>query len=117
MKWIKKQYDTVKIVPLFFVALGFMLPQYASAMPVFARQYNVSCTTCHVAFPRLNSYGEQFMDNNMRMPNWRETTADVGDEKRCVVEVKSCMNHTQNHNILLPGLQRRASLPGCPCSV
>lgn len=81
MKWIKKKYDMMKIIPLFFVALAFILPQYASAMPVFARQYNVSCTTCHAAFPRLNSYGKQFLDNNIRMPNWRETATDVGDEK------------------------------------
>jgi len=48
-------------------------------MPAFARQYNVSCVVCHDAFPRLNNFGEQFAAMNYRMPNWRETMADVGD--------------------------------------
>ncbi|MEW6354324.1 MAG: hypothetical protein AB1469_08540 [Pseudomonadota bacterium] len=56
------------------------LAQPAQAMPVFARQYNLTCVTCHAAFPRLNSFGKDFIANNYRLPNWRETTADVGDE-------------------------------------
>jgi len=54
----------------------------AQAMPVFARQYDMSCVACHAAFPRLNSFGESFRDDmNLRMPNWKEkTTADTKDE-------------------------------------
>ena len=48
-------------------------------MPAFARQYNVSCVVCHDAFPKLNGFGEQFAAMNYRMPQWRETMADVGD--------------------------------------
>jgi hypothetical protein len=50
------------------------------AMPAFARQYQVSCNTCHSAFPRLNDFGEWFAGNNMRMPQWRETMMDTGDD-------------------------------------
>ncbi len=51
------------------------------AAPMFARQYNVSCTTCHSAFPKLNEFGKEFMANNFRMPNWRDTTMDLGDDQ------------------------------------
>ena len=49
------------------------------AMPAFARQYDISCVMCHSAFPRLNAFGEYFAGNNMRLPQWRETTRDLGD--------------------------------------
>lgn len=53
----------------------------AQAMPAFARTYNVSCTLCHDAFPKLNAYGEVFAGNNFRMPQWKETsTIDVSDD-------------------------------------
>lgn len=54
----------------------------ASAMPEFARRYNVSCVTCHQAFPRLNEFGKSFIDANYKMPNWRDSnTLNLGDER------------------------------------
>ena len=48
----------------------------ALAMPAFARQYDVSCNTCHVAFPRLNAFGQAFAGElNMRLPDWKAKTA------------------------------------------
>ncbi|MFO7324186.1 MAG: hypothetical protein DIU62_000590 [Pseudomonadota bacterium] len=55
------------------------LPGTATAMPAFARQYNISCAACHSAFPKLNAFGEYFADANFRLPNWRDTMAEVGD--------------------------------------
>ncbi len=53
----------------------------AQAMPGFARQYDLTCAACHSAYPRLNSFGEQFRDNNFRLSNWREkTTVDTKDD-------------------------------------
>ena len=56
-------------------------PEPSQAMPAFARQYNMSCAVCHDAFPRLNAFGEQFAGDNFRMPHWRSTMADTGDER------------------------------------
>jgi len=51
------------------------------AMPVFARQYEMTCAACHSAYPRLNAFGEQFRDNNFRLSNWREkATLDTKDD-------------------------------------
>ncbi|MFO7593612.1 MAG: hypothetical protein R6X15_06170 [Pseudomonadota bacterium] len=72
----------------FFSALtvGFLVMviglEQASAMPVFARKYEMSCTACHSAFPRLNDFGEQFAAQNMRLTNWKDVaTSDTGDER------------------------------------
>jgi len=40
----------------------------AHAIPVFARKYKTSCQTCHVAFPRLNAFGEAFRMNGYQFP-------------------------------------------------
>jgi hypothetical protein len=56
-------------------------PDISPAMPAFARQYGISCAVCHDAFPRLNQFGESFVANNYRLPNWRDTMLDTGDER------------------------------------
>lgn len=61
--------------------LGLLSSMAAQAAPMFARQYGVSCMTCHAAFPRLNAYGEEFAANNFRMPNWKDTTVQTGDDQ------------------------------------
>ncbi|UCB53727.1 MAG: hypothetical protein JSW45_07050, partial [Thiotrichales bacterium] len=57
-----------------------LIPAKSDAMPVFARKYDLSCIACHSAFPRLNEFGEQFASDNMRLPNWKETTKSGGDD-------------------------------------
>ncbi len=42
--------------------------QPALAIPVFARKYRTSCTTCHAGFPKLNSDGEAFRRNGYQFP-------------------------------------------------
>ncbi|MDX1813015.1 MAG: hypothetical protein R3240_13755, partial [Gammaproteobacteria bacterium] len=53
----------------------------AGAIPVFARKYNMSCSACHAAFPKLNEFGESFMAANYRLPNWKDDTVDTGDDQ------------------------------------
>lgn len=40
----------------------------AHALPAFARKYKTACTTCHIIFPKLNPFGEQFRRNGYRFP-------------------------------------------------
>jgi len=68
------------VATMALIALLLGAVQTASAIPVFARQYQTSCTTCHVAFPRLNEFGKEFMASNYRMPDWRDTTMDASDD-------------------------------------
>jgi len=74
---------SVTIISLLFIMLlllMMLIPTKSGAMPVFARKYDMSCITCHAAFPRLNEFGEQFASDNMRLPNWRDTTKSGGDD-------------------------------------
>ncbi|MCW8846167.1 MAG: hypothetical protein OQK99_10050 [Gammaproteobacteria bacterium] len=65
---------------LLMLGLLCALPDTANAIPAFAREYGVSCNFCHAAYPRLNSFGEQFLnDMNYRLPNWPDYTLETGD--------------------------------------
>jgi len=67
---------------LILLAANLLTVQTIQANPAFARQYEMSCITCHSAFPRLNSFGEQFLADNIRLPNWREKIGvETGDER------------------------------------
>ena len=45
-----------------------LLPTKSYAIPAFARQYQTSCTTCHVDFPKLNDFGKAFKDAGFKFP-------------------------------------------------
>lgn len=42
------------------------------AIPAFARKYETSCSTCHVAIPRRNAFGEAFRKNGYEIPQGDE---------------------------------------------
>ncbi|HLH30508.1 MAG TPA: hypothetical protein VKY31_04860, partial [Terriglobia bacterium] len=45
----------------------------ASAIPAFARKYQIACSTCHNDFPQLNDFGEAFKKNGFKFPKDDET--------------------------------------------
>ncbi len=55
----------------FVIFISFLLALFlvnnSSAIPAFARQYKMSCTTCHAPIPRLKPYGEEFARNGFIM--------------------------------------------------
>ena len=58
-----------------FLASGLLLliaVPTADAIPAFSRKYRTSCATCHVAFPKLNAFGEAFRNKGYRMPGHDE---------------------------------------------
>jgi hypothetical protein len=62
---------TVLVVTL--IVAGLLLPaERADAIPAFARKYVTSCQTCHVAYPKLNAFGEAFRLRGYRMPGETE---------------------------------------------
>src|SRR5262249_24486201 len=38
------------------------------AIPAFPRQSGISCSTCHVDFPKLNDFGKAFKDAGFKFP-------------------------------------------------
>ena len=57
----------LRVLVVAAAALAVLLPGTASAIPAFARKYNVACSTCHEAWPKLNDFGELFRDNGYQM--------------------------------------------------
>jgi hypothetical protein len=52
---------------LFVTSLPGSIPD-AEAIPAFARKYQVNCHVCHTRQPRLNPFGERFLENGYQMP-------------------------------------------------
>jgi hypothetical protein len=62
-------------MPGFFLlpaAFSLIIPK-AYAIPAFSRQYQTSCTTCHIDFPKLNDFGKAFKDAGFKFPKDDET--------------------------------------------
>ena len=55
----------------------FLMPTSANATSQWAKKFNLSCNTCHTVFPRLNSFGEEFLRNGYQLEstykkNWED---------------------------------------------
>ncbi len=59
-------------VPVFFALVIVVTEREAEAIPAFARKYRTSCTTCHLAIPRRNAFGEAFRRNGYQIPGGDE---------------------------------------------
>ncbi|MFQ5799624.1 MAG: hypothetical protein ACE5H0_13155 [Bacteroidota bacterium] len=62
------------------------VPDEAQAIPAFARKYRTSCTTCHIAVPKRNAFGEAFRRNGYVMPQGdelliKQEPVELGDEE------------------------------------
>ncbi|MBM3476936.1 MAG: hypothetical protein FJX75_27005 [Armatimonadetes bacterium] len=60
----------------------------ALAIPVFARQYDFRCVSCHDPFPRLNDFGERFRVDGYRLP-WPEENEKTAFEGQVPVSVRA----------------------------
>lgn len=65
-------HPTVKMIwalgfVLFVTSFPVWIPD-AEAIPAFARKYQVNCNVCHTRQPRLNPFGERFLENGYQMP-------------------------------------------------
>ena len=52
----------------FVGACASIAPRQASAIPVFAHRYGLSCQACHTAVPHLSEFGEAFLERGYRLP-------------------------------------------------
>lgn len=58
----------------------------ARAVPSFARQMNMPCTGCHVQFPVLNAFGEQFKLSGYTL-NAQPTISAEDEQKRKILDL------------------------------
>ena len=61
------------LFPIAFV----LMASKAHAIPAFSRQYQTSCSTWHVDFPKLNDFGKAFKDAGFKFPKDDETYLKV----------------------------------------
>src|ERR1035438_4844370 len=62
---------------VFLPLLFLFLTINARAIPAFSRQYQTSCSTCHLDFPKLNDFGKAFKDAGFKFPKDDETYLKV----------------------------------------
>jgi len=80
----------------------------ADAIPAFARKYQTSCQTCHIAYPKLNPFGEAFRLLGYRMP----------DETEDMVKEEPVQLGAPGYKRLWPDTVWPSSIPGAmPLSV
>jgi hypothetical protein len=72
----KKRFISLGITCLI---LGMFLSRDAFAIPSYARQTNLSCSVCHIIFPRLNSFGRLFKLNGYTMTGIRSIVSTGGN--------------------------------------
>lgn len=75
------------------------IPRPAKAIPAFARRYETSCQTCHVAYPKLTPFGEAFRWNGYRFPGG----GDAASEKRAPVELGNDAQKERWPKVVFPG--------------
>jgi hypothetical protein len=71
--------NTQKFLPvslLFFIVFLLMCGN-ANATAQWAKKFSLSCNTCHTVFPRLNTFGEEFLANGYQLEstykkNWED---------------------------------------------
>src|SRR5512134_2232482 len=77
----------------------------ALAIPAWSRKYRTSCSTCHVAFPKLNYFGKAFRNNGYRFP--------AGQDPEATKEPPVSMG-AEGYKKLFPHALWPADLPGVP---
>ena len=60
------------ILSVFLVSL-LVFPAFSHGIPAFSRQYQTSCSTCHLDFPKLNDFGKAFKDAGFKFPTDNES--------------------------------------------
>lgn len=73
----------ILLLPLFTILLSFFVITELSAIPAFARKYQISCQVCHNPFPSLKPFGEDFAGNGFRMTEYEAPRyfIQTGDDK------------------------------------
>ncbi len=52
----------------------------AEAIPAFARENQLSCSTCHTAWPSLNTFGHKFKENGYRFAPLQESKVKISKD-------------------------------------
>ena len=103
---------------LCLLASFIVAPQTSQAVPSFARQTNLPCSSCHTTYPELTAFGRDFKLNAYTMTNIQqiESTRQGSDAgmkisqippvsamlTTSITSVKTSIPDTQNSNVAFP---------------
>ena len=79
------------VMLMFSLMVVLLSIKHSSATSQWARKFEMSCNSCHAAFPRLNYFGEQFMRNGYQIPGTQD-----GDMKKKSVGDRLVIDQLQN---------------------
>ena len=74
---------SIVFLSVFILIVASMSPEIARTIPAFARKYGLSCSTCHIAAPKLKDYGDEYAGNAFQLPDEDEPVRayqDAGDD-------------------------------------
>ncbi len=94
-----------RLTPCFFLITTLLWFSGTShAIPAFARMYGISCSTCHIDFPKLNDFGKAFKDAGFKFPK--------DDEAR--IKIPPVMLGAPANEELWPKAIWPGTIPGIP---
>ena len=64
---------SILVATLFILSFVVSSAQPSYAIPAFARKYGLPCSACHIGWPILNVFGQQFRDNGYQLGNERDS--------------------------------------------
>lgn len=76
VKYFKLSINT--LILTVFVAVLF--PSVSEAIPAFARKTNMTCSTCHTAWPALNAFGRQYKEHGYRIGHLEPPTKVISKD-------------------------------------
>ncbi len=68
----------------------------SQAIPAFARKYGFMCGMCHVAWPRLNDFGQKYRMNGYRIPGQENTEKTVLDMAGIPLSLRTQAGYTSD---------------------
>jgi len=78
--YIKNNYQRVTISTLMLLIINSFLLTSVEAIPAFARDKQMACSSCHTAWPALNSFGHKFKENGYRFAPLTEGKNKISDD-------------------------------------
>src|SRR6201984_3266066 len=66
-------WKSISLFLLSFFFFFFAANQPTHEIPAFARKYALPCSACHIGWPILNVFGQQFRDNGYQLGNERDS--------------------------------------------
>ena len=68
----------------------------SGAIPAFARKYGFNCGMCHVAWPRLNDFGQKYRMNGYRIPGQENIERTVLDQPGIPLALRTQAGYTSD---------------------